>query len=51
MLIMHCQGHKKGDATIAQDNQKADGKAKQVAIVREPVHVLMAALFPSFLAE
>jgi ribonuclease HI len=52
VAIMHCQGHQKGDATIAQGNRKADREAKQVAFMRIPAPaVLTVALFPCPLAE
>jgi hypothetical protein len=52
VAAIHCRGHQKGDATIAQGNWKADREAKQMALVRGPVlTVLMAALFPCPLAE
>jgi hypothetical protein len=52
MAGVHCQGHQKGDATIAWGNQKADKKAKQMAPMRGPAPtVLTAALFPCPLAE
>jgi hypothetical protein len=49
---MHCQGHQKRDATIAQGNQKADRDVKQADLMMGPAPtVLMAALFPCPLAE
>jgi hypothetical protein len=52
MAVIHCWVHQKGDATIAQENQKADKEAKQVALTRGPaLIVLTAALFPCPSAE
>jgi hypothetical protein len=52
LVVIHCQGHKKGDATNARGNQKADKEAKQVALTRGPAPtVLRAAMFPCPLAE
>jgi hypothetical protein len=34
VAVLHCQGHQKGDATIAHGNWKVDREAKQVALTR-----------------
>jgi ribonuclease HI len=52
VAITKCQGHQKGDETIAQGNGKAQREAKQVALTRVPAPaVLTAALFLCPLAE
>jgi hypothetical protein len=52
VAFINCQGHQKGDATIAPGNQKADKEAKHVALTKGPAPaVLTAALFPCPLAE
>jgi hypothetical protein len=49
---LHCQGHQKGDATVAWGNHKADKEAKQAALLRRPAPTaLITPLFPCALAE
>jgi hypothetical protein len=52
VAVIHCQGHQKGDATIAWGNEKTDREAKQTALTRGPSPTaLISALFPCPLAE
>jgi hypothetical protein len=43
LAVIHCRGHQKRNATIAQGNWKADKEAKQVALMRGPAPTVLRA--------